>query len=197
MKQIKCNYCLNPKSITEFRKNKNGHSGFCDACRKLKQSKYYANIRKLRREEKTNMYPEYTLEYTVFDYFKRQSVYLSSSDMNYIVTELENADNQLEKLSELQNEYRCNAYESDSLLQMARQERFEQNIRYIAPVGGGKGLQRPVFQYNLELDFLQEYSNLKEASLKVFGDDKYITAISNCATGKNLTGKGFVWSYFK
>lgn len=55
--------------------------------------------------------------------------------------------------------------------------------------------KKPVLQYDNNGNFIAEYSSQKEASLSVYGDERYHKSISNCCRGYIKVAKGYVWRY--
>lgn len=68
-------------------------------------------------------------------------------------------------------------------------DKYDMEIRYE---------QKPkiigVLQYDLDMNFIKEFSNCKEASKKY---NCCVSNIRNCCRGKSKTAKGFIWKYKK
>jgi group I intron endonuclease len=58
------------------------------------------------------------------------------------------------------------------------------------------GIQgKPVLQYDLEGNFIQEFNSCRTASISVLGHKKYSQQIGSCANLHKLTCHGFIWRF--
>jgi len=60
--------------------------------------------------------------------------------------------------------------------------------------GSFNKFSKPVYQYNLSGSFLKEWSNAREVTRELGINNKDISA---CATGKQKTAYGYIWSFIK
>lgn len=58
-----------------------------------------------------------------------------------------------------------------------------------------KGIQKTVYQYDLNGNFIQKHSGCTEASLTIYGDKSKSKGICDCCNGRQNIAFGYIWSY--
>ena len=56
-------------------------------------------------------------------------------------------------------------------------------------------LQKPILQYDLDGNFIREFTSITEACYVVFNDTSKNPNITQCCRGKTKTAYGFKWKY--
>lgn len=67
------------------------------------------------------------------------------------------------------------------------------DISYISNYSKPKN--RPVKQYTTSMEFVNQFDNLKEASLHIKNDYSAINAIRQCCNNRSKTSYGYIWKY--
>lgn len=89
------------------------------------------------------------------------------------------------------SENMIHAYKNDLQPKSEKQSEHARNLMLKI----NKEKQMPVGKYDSNMNLIEEYNSVTEASKSINGNKMYVSDISKCCRGKSKTCKGFIWKF--